>query len=190
MTGFGRTGRNFACDHLNTSPDIICLSKGITGGFMPLGATTCNEKIVNAFYSEDKTKTFYHGHSYTANPIACAAANASLDILLSETCQSNIQRIFEQHQKFAEMLKKESAIKNIRHQGTILAMDIDTEESTSYFNSVRDHFYQFCLNDGVLLRPLGNTIYIMPPYVITNSELEKVYAVILKFIHSLHHKKS
>jgi adenosylmethionine-8-amino-7-oxononanoate aminotransferase len=182
MTGFGRTGKNFAIEYLTNQPDIICLSKGITGGFMPLGVTVCSQKIFNAFYADEKEKTFYHGHSYTANPLACTAANTSMDILISNDCQNRIQFICNQHSIFVSSIKNDSTIKEVRQQGTILAIDFNTEEHTSYFNSIRDKLYEFYLRNGVLLRPLGNTIYIMPPYCITEAELKKVYAVIIQSI--------
>ena len=182
MTGFGRTGKNFAIEYLTNQPDIICLSKGITGGFMPLGVTVCSQKIFNAFYADEKEKTFYHGHSYTANPLACTAANTSMDILISNDCQNRIQFICNQHSIFVSSIKNDSTIKEVRQQGTILSIDFNTEEHTSYFNSIRDKLYEFYLRNGVLLRPLGNTIYIMPPYCITEAELKKVYAVIIQSI--------
>jgi len=178
MTGFGRTGKLFACDHLKQEPDIICLSKGITGGTMALGATACTEKIYKAFLSDDKLKTLFHGHSYTANPLACTAGLASLDLLLSEETQRAIQQITEQHKTFAKKLVGYSSIENVRCMGTILAFDIKTREGVSYFNSVRDELYRFFLENGIILRPLGNTLYIMPPYCISEEELEFVYRMI------------
>lgn len=182
MTGFGRTGKNFAIDHLQNTPDIICLSKGITGGFLPLGVTLCSQKIFDAFYSNDKDKTFYHGHSYTANPLACAAANASLQLLMEEKCQHQIQVICKSHKKFKEKKSGEPFLKDLRQQGTILALEFKTKEGSSYFNSIRNEVYNFCLNHGVLLRPLGNVLYVMPPYCITSEELGRVYDVIEKLI--------
>ena len=178
MTGFGRTGKLFACDYLTEEPDMICLSKGITGGTMPLGVTTCKEGIYDAFLSDDKMKTFFHGHSYTANPLACAASNASLDLLLAPDCLKNISRIAEQHKAFAEKLKQSAKIENVRQRGTILAFDIKHQDGVSYFNSLRDELYTYFLSEGILLRPLGNTVYIMPPYVISEEELEFIYRVI------------
>jgi adenosylmethionine-8-amino-7-oxononanoate aminotransferase len=182
MTGFGRTGKNFASEYMSETPDIMCLSKGITGGFMPLGVTACTQHIFNSFYSDDVSKTFFHGHSYTANPLACAAANASLDILLSASCQADILRISERHTLFAKSIETEDCILEVRHRGTIIAIEFRTAEGTSYFHSVRDHLYQFCLERGVLLRPLGNVLYIMPPYCITEAELNKTYDVIKQVI--------
>jgi adenosylmethionine-8-amino-7-oxononanoate aminotransferase len=181
-TGFGRTGKFFATDHLDCKPDIICMSKGITGGTMALGATTCAKFIYDAFYSSDKSKTFFHGHSYTANPIACAAALASLDLTESESCAKNIKRIEEKHIVFLKGLEKYGESVKTRQIGTIAAMELITPESTSYFNPIRDEIYQYFLDNGVLLRPLGNVIYIFPPYCITDEELDKVYSVIERAI--------
>ncbi len=178
MTGFGRTGKIFAINHLRHQPDLICLSKGITGGFMPLGVTACTQNIFDAFYSDEAAKTFFHGHSYTANPLACAAANASIELLLKESCAEQIKMIAEQHKIFAESVRSNGFVNNIRQTGTIIAFDLNTEESTSYFNSIKNEAYRFYLENGVLLRPLGNTIYIMPPYCITKEELNKIYEVI------------
>ncbi|HEX6181897.1 MAG TPA: aminotransferase class III-fold pyridoxal phosphate-dependent enzyme, partial [Chitinophagaceae bacterium] len=177
MTGFGRTGRLFASDYVAEKPDIICLSKGITGGMMALGATACTQDIYDAFLSDDRSKTFFHGHSYTANPLACAAANASLDLLLDNTCMENINRIGEKHAAFANhlLLNSSGNIKNIRHLGTILAFELETNGSDGYLNNISSVLHQNALEKGVLLRPLGNTLYVMPPYCITDEELEKVY---------------
>jgi adenosylmethionine-8-amino-7-oxononanoate aminotransferase len=180
MTGFGRTGKNFAIEYLTNQPDIICLSKGITGGFMPLGVTVTSQKIYDAFYADDKEKTFYHGHSYTANPLACAAANASLELLTTLDCKERIKTIVQQHEAFAKMIRQHKLIKEVRQTGTIIAIEFKTDEGTSYFNSVRDKLYQFYLDNGVLLRPLGNIIYILPPYCITKKELSQVYAAIVQ----------
>ncbi|HMO63342.1 MAG TPA: adenosylmethionine--8-amino-7-oxononanoate transaminase [Ferruginibacter sp.] len=180
MTGFGRTGKNFAIEYLQHSPDIICLSKGITGGFMPLGVTACTQKIFDAFYADDKMKTFFHGHSYTANPLACAAANTSMQLLDTENCRQQIAAIGEQHTLFAQRIQQHPLVKNIRQQGTILAFDVHTAESTSYFNSIQTTLYNFYLEQGIFLRPLGNTVYIMPPYCININELHTVYTAIEK----------
>lgn len=178
MTGFGRTGKLFASHYLKQQPDIFCLSKGLTGGFLPMGVTTCTQAIFDAFWSDDKYKALFHGHSYTANPLGCAAALASLDLLEQEDCQQNIHRITQQHQNFKEKLVSHPKILSIRQTGTILAIEFKTSEGTSYFNNLRDRLYTFFIERGVLLRPLGNVIYILPPYCITEEELNKVYGVI------------
>jgi adenosylmethionine-8-amino-7-oxononanoate aminotransferase len=182
MTGFGRTGKLFACEYLKQQPDIMCLSKGITGGTMAFGATSCKEEIYNAFLSNDRARTFFHGHSYTANPVACSAAIASLELLLTEDCQNNIHRISEQHKSFAEKIARFASIKNVRSTGTILAFDFETSDKTSYFNSIRDQLYNFFLAEGIILRPLGNTLYVMPPYCISDEDLQYIYQAIEKRI--------
>ncbi|MGK2862893.1 MAG: adenosylmethionine--8-amino-7-oxononanoate transaminase, partial [Chitinophagaceae bacterium] len=176
MTGFGRTGKYFACGYLNHNPDIICLSKGITGGTMALGVTSCTADIFNAFLSNDRAKTFFHGHSYTANPVACAAAIASFELLIKEECLQNIKRIEDLHLSFITKNRKNTFIKNLRSRGTILAMDFGTDEKTSYFNPLRDRLYAFFLKKGIILRPLGNTVYVMPPYCISNNDLQLIYS--------------
>lgn len=179
MTGFGRTGKLFACDHLQNKPDIICLSKGLTGGTMALGVTTCSEKIYNTFLSDDKLKTLFHGHSYTANPIACTAGLASMDLLLDKITMKNMERVCSQQLQFAEKLKTNIHVENVRCTGTILAFDIKTDENTSYFNSQRDKLYEYFLEKGIILRPLGNTLYVMPPYCI-GEDLSIVHGTILQ----------
>jgi adenosylmethionine-8-amino-7-oxononanoate aminotransferase len=182
FTGFGRTGKLFASDHLKVQPDIVAVSKGITGGFMPLGVTSCSEKILEAFQSADANKTFFHGHSYTANPIACAAANASFDLLMSKECQQNILLIAQSHSTFVSKNKNHKAIKNIRSLGTILAIELQTAEGTSYFNEMRNKIYSFFLKRSILLRPLGNVFYMLPPYVIKEEELNYIYATMEEYL--------
>ena len=178
MTGFGRTGKNFAIEYLQQQPDIICLSKGITGGFMPLGVTVCTQQIFDVFYADETAKTFFHGHSYTANPLACAAANASMELLIANKCQQQIQQISARHTAFAQSIQQHIFIKEVRQRGTILAIELNTAETSSYFNSIQSAAYNYFMSNGIFLRPLGNIIYVMPPYCITEDELEKVYEVI------------
>lgn len=181
MTGFYRTGKIFASEYCETKPDIMCLSKGLTGGTMALGITACAQLIYDAFYNDDIMKAFYHGHSFTANPLACASALASLDLLEKDECRINIQNIIESHQQFSKTLNEIPALENVRQTGTILAFDIKTKTATDYFNSVRDKLYQHFIENGILLRPLGNTVYVMPPYCITADDLKFVYHTIMKF---------
>ncbi|WP_299820659.1 adenosylmethionine--8-amino-7-oxononanoate transaminase [uncultured Pontibacter sp.] len=178
MTGFGRTGRTFASLYLQHQPDMMCFSKGLTGGTMALGLTTCSSQIYEAFLHDDKSKTFFHGHSYTGNPVACAAGLASLDLLLHDSTQQSINRIVAQHAAFAVKAKQLPYVKEVRQQGTILAVEFEAG-GTSYFSNLRDTLYNFALERGVILRPLGNIIYIIPPYCITNEQLEQVYQTIL-----------
>jgi adenosylmethionine-8-amino-7-oxononanoate aminotransferase len=180
MTGFGRTGKYFATEHLAEKADIFCFSKGITGGFLPFGVTTCNGDIFNAFLSDDKSKTFFHGHSYTANPLACAAALASLELLTSEKTKLHIERITTKHQQFREKNTGNGHWKNIRTCGTILAMEYAVTDQ-NYFSTVRDKLYTYFIDKGILLRPLGNTLYVLPPYCITDEELNYIYAHILEY---------
>ncbi|WP_051633387.1 adenosylmethionine--8-amino-7-oxononanoate transaminase [Thermonema rossianum] len=178
MTGFGRTGRLFASEYCLHKPDIICLSKGLTGGTMALGVTACTERIIEPFRQEDIMKTFFHGHSFTANPLACAAANASLDLLLRPECMSRISAIAQAHLDFEARIRDHRRVRDVRCMGTIFALEIETEQQTHYFNEARHHLYNYFLDKGVLLRPLGNVVYVLPPYVITGEELQMAYAVI------------
>lgn len=185
FTGFGRTGKMFASDYLDEKPDIICISKGITGGTMPLGVTSCSEKIIKAFTDADFSKTFFHGHSYTGNPLACAVANASYELLVSETCQQQIRAIGNLHEEFALTLKSHPRVKEARSLGTILAIELHTPEGTSYANEIRKSIYSFFMSRDILLRPLGNIIYMLPPYCITAAELNRIYRCIEEFLDQL-----
>ncbi len=182
MTGFARTGRMFASDYLAHKPDIICMSKGITGGTMALGATSCTEAIYQMFWSDDKLKTFFHGHSYTANPVACAAALASLDLFKQDETCNGIAMIRAMHEQFVAKLKTYNNVGNPRSKGTIIAFEYLTSEDKSYFHSERDTIYEFFLSKNILLRPLGNTVYIMPPYCINEIELKTIYDAIEEFL--------
>ena len=184
MTGFGRTGKMFATDHLESNPDIFCLSKGLTGGTMPMGLTTASSKIISAFDTDDIYKTFFHGHSYTGNPIACAAANASFELITRPEFQQNLDRIKEQHQGFMEEIQAHSKIKNVRLQGTIIAIELDLG-TTSYMNKSRNRIYGFFMDKGILMRPLGNVIYILPPSIISNEELGSIYAGIKELLEEI-----
>lgn len=178
FTGFGRTGKLFACEYVRTQPDIMCFSKGITGGTMALGLTTCTQQIYDAFLSDDKMKTLFHGHSYTANPVACSAGVASLDLLLQPSAMENIERIEERHKQFALKINGHPQIRSTRQTGTILALEWETGTDTSYFNSLRDKLYNYFLQAGIILRPLGNVIYILPPYCISDEQLGYIYSKI------------
>lgn len=182
MTGFGRTGKLFAMDYLKNKPDMMTLSKGLTGGTMPLGITSCTDQIYNAFLSEDRSKMLFHGHSYTANPLACTAGTASFDLLMKPECLKAIHRISASHRQFVNELKSHKALKDIRSQGTILALELNTGEGTSYFNSQRDRLYDYFLERNILMRPLGNIIYLLPPYSTTQEDLQYVYDTIKEFL--------
>ncbi|MFS8615801.1 MAG: adenosylmethionine--8-amino-7-oxononanoate transaminase, partial [Solitalea sp.] len=178
MTGFGRTGKLLACDHLQEEPDIFCFSKGITGGTMSFGATTCTQALYDAFLSNDKMKTFFHGHSFTANPLACAASLASLDLLQEPQTWEGIERIARQHKAFSEKITGHPGVRSVRSRGTIFALEWETGDDTSYFSGLRDRLYNFFLEKGIILRPLGNISYILPPYCISEEELNYIYETI------------
>ena len=178
MTGFYRTGKIFASAYLNVPPDIICLSKGLTGGTMALGITACTSQIYDAYVQDDALKTFFHGHSFTANPLACTAALASLDLLQQYHTVKSIETIGAAIQNFAlELAQLKVPIKNIRVLGTLLAFEI-TSGKDEYLNDISRFVTQTALQQGVYLRPLGNNMYIMPPYCISNEELNCVFSVI------------
>jgi len=177
MTGWGRTGTVFACEQAGITPDILCMAKGLTGGVIPLAVTAASAPIYDAHFSQDRTKMFFHSSSFTANPIACAAANANLQIWRNEPVQQRIDHIIARHQEFARMLSKHNNIAAIRQSGTILAFEID-EASGNYMSALGPQLLRFFADRGVLLRPLGNTVYLMPPYCITDAQLSMVYGVV------------
>ncbi len=185
MTGFGRTGKFFAIDHLQNKPDIICLSKGITGGVMPLGVTACAQFIYDAYVTDDKTKTFFHGHSYTANPTACAAALASMDLMEKEETTKSIERISALHADFASKIETRKHVLSVRNRGTILAIEIKTPEESGYMNSLADKISSYFIQKGILLRPLGNVLYVLPPYCISDTDLRYIYTCIEEFLNEL-----
>jgi len=176
MTGFGKTGKHFASDYIETTPDIICLSKALTAGLVPMAITACTQNIYNAFLSNDMAKGFFHCHTYSGNPIACSAALAAIELLQSEEIQNNIKRIIASHQAFDKHVKSHPKVKSTRQIGVIFALDLNTKMER--YGDLRDKLLKFFMDRGVFLRPLGNTIYIQPPYVITEKELQKVYHVI------------
>lgn len=184
MTGFGRTGRWFASDYMVRKPDILTMSKGITGGVLPLGVTSCNDRIAAQFRSDDRTRTFFHGHSYTANPVACSAAVASLRLLESPAVWEQISRIEEQHRQAAEQFRQVDRVLDVRQRGTLLALTIE-DTRPGYLSPIGSRFYQFFLERGVLIRPLGNVIYLMPPYCVSAEHLERGYHTIMEALESL-----
>ncbi|MBU2019192.1 MAG: adenosylmethionine--8-amino-7-oxononanoate transaminase [Bacteroidetes bacterium] len=185
MTGWGRTGQLFTMDYLTQMPDIVCLSKGLTGGVLPLGLTVATDEIFNAFLDDEKSKALLHGHSFTGSAIACAAACASLDIFEKEETWQRISQIVQWHSGFKSKIHEHSAVFSVRQLGTILAVEINEKEQTGYFSTIRDQAYRYFLDHGILLRPLGNVLFLNPPYCITEEELAKCYAVIESFLDSL-----
>jgi len=182
FTGFGRTGKLLASDHVEHKPDLIALSKGLTGGTLPLGVTAVSSKISAAFQSDDFAKTFFHGHSFTANPISCAAANASFDLLTDPVCIQSINNISNHHKNFATEISSHEAVKEARSLGTILAIELNTNSQSSYSNELRKKIYHFFIERDILLRPLGNTCYVVAPYCITHGELAHIYNAIRDFL--------
>jgi adenosylmethionine-8-amino-7-oxononanoate aminotransferase len=177
LTGFGRTGRMFACERAGIAPDFMCVAKGLTGGFLPLAATLTTDRIHDAFTGADRSHAFFHGHSYTANPIACAAANANLHIFDTEPVFERIAAIERVHNARLPAFSAHPGVADVRHIGTVAAIELKVPDA-GYLSALRPRLYEFYLNRGVLLRPLGNVVYILPPYVITPDQLNFVYDVI------------
>jgi adenosylmethionine-8-amino-7-oxononanoate aminotransferase len=184
MTGFGRTGELFACLKSATAPDILCLSKGLSGGCLPLAVTLATEAVYQAFYSNDATKAFYHGHSYTGNPLACATALTSLELL--EQAPQVFQGMEKSHRYYLEQwLQGHPRLERTRICGTIAAMDLITDDQDGYFSAIVPLLKAKFLEAGFLIRPLGNTLYLMPPYCITPHELESVYQTMRRILDNL-----
>ena len=202
FVGFGRTGRMFAADHLTEKPDMMCLSKGLTGGTMPLGVTTCTDAVYQAFSTDNVYGTLFHGHSFTANPLACRAALASMELLKSEETQASIARICRQHEAFRARIATHATINTdrqcvirqcvvrqcvvrqcvVRQCGTILAMNLGGDGESSYFRNQYQHVFEALLQKGILLRPLGNVLYLVPPYCISSEDLESIYDSIIEVL--------
>ncbi|MGV1011091.1 MAG: adenosylmethionine--8-amino-7-oxononanoate transaminase [Flavobacterium sp.] len=178
MTGFGKTGKTFATDYLVNNPDMMCLSKALTGGTIPMAITTFTQEIYDGFYDDDVNKALFHGHTFTANPTGCAAALASLELLQTPEMQANIKRVNQSHLEFENKIKSHPKVKTTRVLGVIFALEIETSSEESYYGTLRNKLYNFFIENGVILRPVGNIVYVLPPYIITNSQLQKVYQTI------------
>lgn len=178
MTGFGKTGLNFACNYLEVQPDMMCLSKALTGGTIPMAITTFAQELFDGFYDDDVNKALFHGHTFTANPIGCAAALASLELLQTPLIQNGIRNVNQKHLEFQQKIKEHPRVKTTRVLGVIFALEINTGNEDSYYGEFRNKLYDFFIEKGVILRPVGNIVYILPPYIISDSELEKVYEVV------------
>jgi adenosylmethionine---8-amino-7-oxononanoate aminotransferase len=174
LTGFGRCGKMFACELAGLAPDLMCLSKGLSGGVLPMGATVCTPQIHDAFVSSDRSRTFYHGHSYTGNPIAAAAGAASLRIFASEPVFDRINSIAQVHRERLAAIRNHPAVGDVRAIGTVAAVELKADDA-GYASKLRPKLYNFFLEAGVLLRPLGNVIYVLPPYAITPDELHFIH---------------
>ena len=188
MTGFGKTGKTFACDYLKQMPDMICLSKALTGGTIPLSVTTTTEAIYQAFYSDDISKALFHGHTFMANPTGCTIALESLKILAEDEMQANLKRIHSRHVAFAAKMDKHPKVAHTRTLGVIVALDLQVPDTGEYYGTIRNELYRFYISHGVILRPVYHTIYILPPYIITDKQLDRVYQVVEESIEHLSQK--
>ncbi len=183
MTGFGKTGKHFASDYLTTKPDIMCLSKALTAGLIPMGLTTCTEKVYRAFYSDDMAKGLFHGHTYTANPLACTAALAALELLQTDEIQENIGNIIDWHQQFDKEMRNHPKVGGTRQLGVIYALDLNVKMER--YGNLRDRLFKHFMDNGVFLRPLGNTIYILAPFITSREQMERIYDAIRSAVESI-----
>lgn len=175
MTGFGKTGKLFACDYLRNQPDMMCLSKALTGGTIPMAITSFTNAIFDGFKSDSVNHALFHGHTFTANPTGCAAALASIALLQQEITQQHIQNLHQSHLEFQKKIQQHPKVKTTRVRGVIFALEIKTEGQSSYYGELRNKLYHFFIAKGIILRPVGNIIYVLPPYIITSEQLQKVY---------------
>ncbi|MBL4772386.1 MAG: aminotransferase class III-fold pyridoxal phosphate-dependent enzyme [Alcanivoracaceae bacterium] len=183
MTGFGKTGKYFASEYMVTKPDIMCLSKALTAGFVPMAITTCTQKIYSAFLSDSMDTAFLHAHTYSANPIACSAALAGIELMQSTEIQENIETIISSHIKFDKKICNHPLVSSTRQLGVIYAFDMDIDMQR--YGHKRDEIFNFFMHRGVFLRPLGNTVYILPPFIIKTDELNKIYDVIIELLETV-----
>ncbi|MDR3448400.1 MAG: adenosylmethionine--8-amino-7-oxononanoate transaminase [Alphaproteobacteria bacterium] len=184
MTGWGRTGTRWACEQAGVEPDIICSSKGLTSGFLPLAVTLASEEIYQAFYSTDRAKTFFHSSSFTGNPIACAAALAAVELWDEEPVLERIQTIHKQQAAMLPRLQARGDLENVRHLGTIVACDVRTSEQ-GYLSAVGPRLYRYFIENGVLLRPIGQTVYMLPPYCVTREDLDVIFSTLERALDAL-----
>lgn len=180
MTGFGKTGTLFASSQLQHTPEIICLSKALSAGMVPMAATACTEKIYQAFYADEIAKGFFHGHTYTANPLACTAARRALELLQSDEIQQGIRRIRTANELFAAEMRNNPKVTNVRTLGVIFALDLNIQMDR--YGNLRDKMYRAFMERGVFLRPLGQTIYTLPPYVTSIDQLERIFQSIREVV--------
>jgi len=179
MTGWGRTGTLFACEQAEVSPDIACYSKGLTGGSLPLAVTLCRGEIFEAHFSHNRSRTFFHSSSYTANPVACAAAKANLDLWQQPAVRTRVASVAAMQEKALAPFRTDERFKNVRRTGTITAFELEARDA-GYLAGIGPRLLSFFGNRNLLLRPLGNTIYVMPPYCVTQRDLDEIYAAIME----------
>ena len=177
MTGWGRTGTLFACEQADVSPDIACYSKGLTGGSLPLAVTLCRADIFDAHYSMNRAHTFFHSSSYTANPIACAAAKANLELWQDKTVMDRVAFVAAMQENEIEPFRTDARFADVRRIGTITALDLVVPDG-GYLAGIGPKLQAFFRSRNLLLRPLGNTIYVMPPYCVSAGDLNEIYAAI------------
>jgi len=177
MTGWGRTGTLFACEQADVSPDIACYSKGLTGGSLPLAVTLCRADIFDAHFSKDRTRTFFHSSSYTANPIACAAAKANLDLWQDPETRIRVASVAAMQEQAIVPFRADARFKDVRRTGTITALELEARDG-GYLAGIGPKLQAFFNSRNLLLRPLGNTIYVMPPYCVTAADLDEIYSAI------------
>ena len=184
FTGFGRTGSWLAVDYLEYKPDIICLSKALTGGFLPLGLTVVSQKIFDGFYSDEPKHTFLHGHSYTGSPLCCAAANASLELMSKDGFWEHIEILSNRMAENINDIHEYSSVRAARSKGLVGAVEIDAGGESSYFNKSGKVIYKQLLDKGLILRPLGNVFAFVPPHCITVEELDWMFKQLKEVITS------
>jgi len=182
LTGFGRCGRMFATELAGIVPDLMCLSKGLTGGFLAMGATLVTGEIYNSFSAPEPERAFWHGHSYTGNPIACAAAVANLEIFRTEPVFERIAKIASIHEERLPEFARNPAVGDVRAIGSMAAIELRAGDA-GYLSALRPKLYRFFLEKNILLRPLGNVIYVLPPYCIEATDLHRIYDTIEEGIH-------
>lgn len=178
MTGFGKTGKLFASHYLEMEPDMMCLSKALTGGTIPMAITSFTDEIFEGFKNDSVNHAFFHGHTFTANPTGCAAALASIELLESDEIQKSIHQVHLMHLAFQQKIKTHPKVKTTRVKGVIFALEVKSNSEESYYGNLRNKLYNFFIEHGVILRPVGGTIYILPPYIITEAQLNVVYQTI------------
>ncbi|CAM4127383.1 adenosylmethionine--8-amino-7-oxononanoate transaminase [Zobellia roscoffensis] len=183
MTGFGKTGKPFASEYIETKPDIICMSKALTAGLISMAITSCSQEVYDAFYSDDMAKGLFHGHTYSGNPLACTAALAGLELLQTREIQNSIQRVIASHEEFDSIIKNHPKVARTRQCGIIYALDLNVKMER--YGNLRDQMFKHFMDNGVFLRPLGSTIYISAPYVITDEQLQKIYTTIEDLLNSI-----
>lgn len=178
MTGWGRTGTLFACEQADITPDIACYSKGLTGGALPLAVTLCGAHIFDAHYSKDRSRTFFHSSSFTANPVACAAAKANLDLWQGPEARQRVASVAAMQERAIEPFRADARFADVRRIGTITALDLKTSDP-GYLAGIGPKLQAFFNRRNLLLRPLGNTIYVMPPYCVTAADLGEIYQAVM-----------